>query len=93
MRVWAKDLTSDFLSFLTRKPGVIEIPTLGLLAHKTIGGMPVKQAGHPISTRVSYQKKPELHIDNEPSAQIESHRTKMATLFLLNSFDGYGYAF
>lgn len=80
-RLRAKDLTSDDLSFLTCKAGVIEIPALGLLAHKMADRILVRQAGQPMSTSVSYQKKPKLRIDNEPSAPIESHRTKMATLF------------
>lgn len=81
-RLRAKDLTSYCLSFLTCKAGVIEIPALGLLAHKMADRIPVRQAGQPMSTYASYQKKPELRIDNEPSVPIESHRTKMATLFL-----------
>lgn len=81
-RLRAKGLTSYCLGFLTCKAGVIEIPALGLLAHKMAGRMPVRQAGHPVSTYVSFQKKPELLIDKEPCAQIESHKTRMATHFL-----------
>lgn len=88
-RLRAKDLTSDCLGFFTCKAGVIEIPALGLLAHKMAGRMPMRHAGHPMSTCVFYQKKPEFLIENEPSAQIESQNKDGYTFSFLNSFGGY----